>query len=115
VFGYETLEIYKKAREYNLQIRSFLKVSSIDYPTEDQLRRASLSIVLNLAEGSGRFSKKDIRRFYVISRSSVHECAAILDLMHQEKIMKDGLFASLYKESEELSKILFKMIRNLSD
>ena len=44
----------------------------------DQLRRASTSILLNLAEGTGKFDK-DARRFYAIARGSALECAAIID------------------------------------
>ena len=44
----------------------------------DQLRRASTSIPLNLAEGTGKFDK-DARRFYAIARGSALECAAIID------------------------------------
>jgi len=115
MFGFEGLEIYKRSRKYNQYIRKFLKRNKLDYATENQQRRASLSVVLNIAEGAARFSKLDIRRFYVMSRSSVHECVANLDILHEERSITNELFESLYKESEELSKMLYKMIRDLSN
>ena len=45
-----------------------------------QLGRASTSIVLNLAEGAGKFSKPDKRRYYLGAAGSTTECAAILDV-----------------------------------
>jgi four helix bundle protein len=45
----------------------------------DQLDRASVSIVLNIAEGAGRFSPPDKARFYAIARGSATECAAVVD------------------------------------
>lgn len=45
----------------------------------DQLRRASLSVMLNLAEGAGEFSPAEKNRFYRIARRSAGECAAVLD------------------------------------
>ena len=46
----------------------------------DQLTRASTSIVLNLAEGVGKHSKAEKRRFYLTARGSATESAAILDV-----------------------------------
>ena len=45
----------------------------------DQLRRASLSISLNIAEGAGEFAPADKARFYRMARRSATECAAIVD------------------------------------
>ena len=114
MFAYEGLDIYKRSVSFNLQIRSYLDHNKIDFPTENQLRRAALSIVLNIAEGSGRFTKPDIRRFYIISRSSVFECAAILEMVHKESKISNKLYKSLVSEAEQLSRILFTMINNLS-
>ena len=47
----------------------------------DQLDRASVSIVLNIAEGAGRFAPADKARHYVIARGSALECRAIVDLL----------------------------------
>jgi four helix bundle protein len=47
----------------------------------DQLKRASISLVLNIAEGAGKSAIDDKKRFYSIARGSTLECAAILDLL----------------------------------
>jgi four helix bundle protein len=46
-----------------------------------QLDRASVSIVLNIAEGAGRRTTRDKANFFTIARGSAAECAAILDLL----------------------------------
>ena len=46
---------------------------------KDQLRRASLSVALNVAEGAGKISATDQRRYYAIARGSAFECLALLD------------------------------------
>jgi len=58
----------------------------------DQLRRASLSIPLNIAEGYGRRSAADRHRFYDISRGSAHECGAILDAAALLHLVNDEHF-----------------------
>jgi four helix bundle protein len=65
----------------------------------DQLRRALLSIVLNLAEGSAKPTRKDRRRFYSIAMGSFREVQAILELNQNQEQLKasDHLAASLYR------------------
>jgi four helix bundle protein len=48
----------------------------------EQLRRAALSVPLNIAEAAGRVSKPDCARHYAIARGSAMECAAIIDALH---------------------------------
>lgn len=52
---------------------------------KDQLDRAATSIVLNIAEGAGEFSKDEKQRFYRIARRSATETAAVLDILDRRK------------------------------
>ena len=52
---------------------------------KDQLDRAATSIVLNIAEGAGEFSKDEKQRFYRMARRSATETAAILDILDRRK------------------------------
>jgi four helix bundle protein len=51
----------------------------------DQLDRAATSVVLNVAEGAGEFSKDEKQRFYRMARRSATETAAILDILDRRK------------------------------
>jgi four helix bundle protein len=113
MFDFEKLDVYKKAKLFNAGLREFIKNTRLDRSTKDQLRRASFSVVLNLAEGSGRFTHPDRRNFYIIARSSIFECVAILDILKDEAFIEEHTFRGFYNQAEELSRILFTMIKNL--
>lgn len=55
----------------------------------DQLRRASSSVTLTFSEGCGRASKADRARFFMMARGSAKEVAAILDVGHRFRIVRD--------------------------
>lgn len=102
------------AKTYNLEVkREILSLPTLDQSAKDQLRRAAMSIMLNIAEGTSRFSRADKRNFYVISRGSTFECVAILELLEAERILPDDVKMKFYQSAERISKMLFAMIRNL--
>lgn len=116
MFDFEKLEVYKKAKAFNRAVTSsVLRLESLDGVTRNQLRRASLSIVLNIAEGTSRFSKPDRKNFCVIARGSVFECVAVFDILRDSEQLSPLEFSNLYSLAEEMSKMLFAMIRNLED
>ena len=78
MFHFQSLDVYKRASEFLPIAYAFSK--QLDGEMSSQLRRAALSIILNIAEGTGRIGK-DERKFFVIARGSAFECAAILDAM----------------------------------
>jgi four helix bundle protein len=60
MFDFEKLDVYQKAKAFNSEVYLYIQMAkSLDSTTKNQLGRASLSIMLNIAEGSSRFSKAD--------------------------------------------------------
>jgi four helix bundle protein len=81
MFGFQKLDVYQCATRMLALSAPLAERAPRGYSSlADQLRRAALSIPLNIAEGSGKFNK-DARRFYAIARGSALECAAILDAL----------------------------------
>ena len=79
VLELDSLDVYRVSLEFQGLIATLL--SSTHGELRSQLDRAALSISLNVAEGAGRRSAPDRRRFYSIARGSALECTAILDVM----------------------------------
>jgi four helix bundle protein len=113
-FEFQNLTVYKKAKDFHQAAKSVIADKNLKSYEKDQLSRASFSIILNIAEGSGRFSKKDRQNFFVITRSSVFECVAILDVLKDNHVLSHEEFEKLESMADELSRILYAMIKNLS-
>lgn len=97
IYSFEKLEVWKEARELVVWIYSITK----EYPSEEkfglvtQLRRAAVSVVSNLAEGSSRKSAKDQAHFSQIAYSSLLEILTQLILsgdLHfiREETLREG-------------------------
>ena len=71
----------------------------------NQLRRASVSIALNIAEGSGR-TRKDFRHFLDLARSSCYECVAIVSIAKSRKYITDIEFDKIYEWCDKLARTI---------
>ncbi len=71
MFEFQKLDVYKKSKAFYLECKNIMLNNNLDRYIKDQLGRASFSIILNVAEGSGKFSKPDRRNYFVTSRGSV--------------------------------------------
>ena len=80
----------------------------------DQLGRASFSIALNIAEGSAKFSKPDRKNYFTTARGSTFECVAAHDILKDQQLINSDEFSALLVLADELSRILYAMIKNLT-
>jgi four helix bundle protein len=77
----------------------------------DQLRRAAISVPLNIAEGSGRASEADASRHFAIARGSAMECAAVLDVLRVLGMLQEQPHQRAIGLLERLVAMLTKMCR----
>ena len=114
MFDFEKLDVYQVVKDQNIKVLKFIEISKdIDPYIKDQLKRASISILLNLTEGTGRMSVNDKKHYYTIARGSVFECVAILDLLHEMEVVDDGFYRDIYNGYEQASKMLLAMYRSM--
>lgn len=114
MFDFEKLIAYQKARDVNKKIQKLLIDKKVSEFLRDQLYRASVSMVINIAEGTGKLSKNDRKNFYVISRGSVFECASLLEMLRDENIINDNDLTALKLNLEEVSRLLSGLINSFT-
>ncbi len=87
MYKFERLEVYKKALLFNKEIFDLIKnyPDFLKFSLVSQIIRAVISILANIAEGSGRLSKKEARNFFNIAKGSVYEVVGLLDLSLMQK------------------------------
>jgi len=113
MFDFCKLEVYQKAKAFCILMNKLISSGKFDRTTNDQLRRASFSIMLNIAEGSSRFSNKDRKNFMVVARGSTFECAAILEFLYEVSEINKDSYVNFLNSLEEISKMLFGLIHGL--
>jgi four helix bundle protein len=80
-FAHERLEVYREGIAFIAWQSTLLEGIVRAGEVKDQLDRASTSIPLNIAEGNGKFGRKDRCRFFDTAHGSALECAAGLDVL----------------------------------
>ena len=115
MFPFEKLEVWKKAIDFNDEVLSLAdSIGKKDqYSLGEQIRRASISITNNIAEGGGRSSKKEKAYFYNMARGSVYEVVNLLEICGRKGYLDKDKHAKLYKEAEEISKMLSGLIGSM--
>ena len=106
MFRFETLDIWKDAADYAVEIFQYTETIPNQYRFSlgDQLNRAGLSPSNNIAEGSGSESERDFRNFLNIAVRSVYEVVSALTVAKKKKLISENLYNKLYQDGELLAK-----------
>lgn len=112
---FEDLDAWKVGRELANLIYRYGRetVLSKDYSLKDQLQRAAVSVMNNVAEGFERGSNKDFAKFLFIARGSVGEVRSILYLALDQKYITEEQFAGAYHLCVRESQLCWGLIKHL--
>lgn len=108
-FHFREFPVYKDSRELRKEIKLLVKnhfPASEDYKLSSQLIRAMDSVLLNIAEGSERYSKLDFSRFLNNSITSINEVVACLDAASDDQYISDSEYEYFLKKVENISRQL---------
>jgi four helix bundle protein len=116
VLDHERLDVYHLALDFLVLAHQVIQALPRGWGhLADQLMRASTSVVLNLAEGAGKYSRPDKRRFYLIARGSATEAAALLDIFARLTLMDEQRHRTGKTVLERMVAMLIKLAKSLED
>ena len=113
---YRDLIVWQKAMELVTEIYNHTK----SFPQEEryglvsQLRRSSVSLPSNMAEGYGRNSTQDYIRFLRIAKGSLFELQTQLEIARNLGFFKDDTFDVLFESSREIERMLSSLIKKIN-
>lgn len=115
-FPFEPLEVYRLAVNFSTDIYRMTQGFPADerFGITNQLRRASNSVALNIAEGRGRGGDKEFVRFLLIARGSLFEVIAALEIAVNLKYLQSPNHTTLRLQAQELNAKLMALIKKLS-
>ncbi|MBF0105708.1 MAG: four helix bundle protein [Deltaproteobacteria bacterium] len=115
LFAFEKLDIYHLALDFSHKVHKIgQRVRNQNNRNWcDQIERAAISIVLNIAEGSGRKFPKEKRSFYNISRGSDFECVPLIELGMRSSYITEEEKNDLRSSTISIAKMLTKLIQSV--
>jgi len=115
VFGFENLEVWKKAIELSKIVYEITK----DFPSEErfglvtQMHRSVVSISSNIAEGFSRWSRNEQLRFIEIAYGSLMELISEAKIAEQQNFLSNADYSKLHIGAEEIARMLSGLRRSL--
>lgn len=109
---FEDILSWQKAKNLSLSIYTIFQENK-DFSFKDQIQRASVSVMNNIAEGFERKGDKELSHFLFIAKGSCGEIRSMLYLASELNYISEKDFKKMYNETIEISKMLSGFIKTL--
>ena len=113
--GYKKLIVWQKADElaYGIYLKTKTFPKEEMYGITSQLRRAALSVPLNIVEGSSRQSRKELKQFINIALGSLSEVEYLLDFSFKLNYFEEKDYKDLQDKRQQTGNLLWKFYKSL--
>jgi len=115
-FGYEDLDVWNKAVEFAVEVIELVENISTHrkhYRLLEQVEASSASISMNIAEGKGRFSKKEFVQYLYISRGSLYETMTLLEIFRRKKWISEKGYSKVEIDGKQIASMLKGLINSI--
>lgn len=113
--AFEELNVYQKAIKLAGDVYAYTRKDSFakDFGLVDQIRRASVSVISNIAEGFERGTRPEFIRFLFISKGSCGELRAQLEIARDQKYISEVDYMRLRTQARDVSGMISNLITHL--
>jgi len=115
--GFEEIQAWQKARDITLRVYTITEDARFarDFGLRDQIRRAAVSVMANIAEGHGRRSNVEFANFLNLARGSAHEVQSHLHVALGLGYIREEEFEEIYKAMSEVSRMTLSLAKYLRE
>jgi four helix bundle protein len=114
--SFEDIDAWKKARELTKEIYRVTTATTFsrDFTLSNQIRRAAISIMSNIAEGYERRGDNEFRRFLIIAKGSLGEVRTQLIIANDVGLLTDEDYSNLSTSAKEVGRMLNGFIKYIA-
>ena len=115
-FAYEDLDVWSKAVDFSVRVINLvdsLDTSRKHFRLLEQIEASSTSVSTNIAEGKGRFSKKEFVHYCYIARGSLYETMTFLEIFKRVGWISESDIVPLRKEAMSIASMIKGLINSI--
>ena len=115
-FSFEDLEVWQKAIDFAglvIKLCGNIETDRKHFRLIEQLEAAATSVALNIAEGKGRYSKKEFTQFLYVARGSLYETVTLLVIFHQAKWITESQLQEVKEFADQIGKMLSALVASI--
>ncbi|PKO09776.1 MAG: four helix bundle protein [Chloroflexi bacterium HGW-Chloroflexi-2] len=116
--SYKDLNVWRKSIDFAntiIDLSENLKTPKNHFRIIEQLEAAATSIPMNIAEGKGRYSRKEFSHFLIIARGSLYETMTLLEIFLLRKWIDPEDFNTLEQQAIEIAKMLNSLNNSIKE